>query len=136
MPTAEALALLADLRARQRQFDAAVHLYRQAVDTERALFPGGHPQTATHLLGLARLLLYHHQTAEAEAAVREALEIRLNFFPADAWLISEAENIEGAVLEATHHETEGHDLLARTMARLLRDPGPGTEVAQLAWRPR
>lgn len=141
MPTAEALALLADLRARQQQFDAATQLYGRAIDTERALFPGGHPQTATHLLGLARLLLDNRQSAEAGAAVREALQIRRFFFPADSWLISEAENVEGAVLEATHPdneagETEAREILARTRNRLLRDPGPETEVAQLARGPR
>ena len=136
METADALALVAGLRREQGLAAEAEALYRRAIAMDWRLFRGGHPQTATHLLALSRLLLSTGDDINAEPLAQQALKIRRNgSFPQDSWKIVEAENVWAAALQQSGRTQEARPILEATVASLLKNPGPYAEVTKAAYRP-
>lgn len=136
METADALALVAGLRREQGLTAEAEALYRQAIAMDWKLYRGGHPQTATHLLALSRLLLSAGDGINAEPLARQALKIRRSgSFPPNSWKIVEAQNVWAAALNASGHAEQARPILAVTMASLLKSPGPQAEATKSAYRP-
>ena len=73
--------LLADVLARNNDFDEAERRYRQAVELQRELLGTNHMTLSDSLSGLGEFLQWQRRLPEAEAVFREALAIRRQVIP-------------------------------------------------------
>jgi serine/threonine-protein kinase len=89
----------------------------------RKLFPQGHPDLASVLLTLGELLLERGSVEQAEAAAREALQIRKTKLAPQHWQIAQARSLLGACLAAGSRREEGRALLHESCAELCARRG-------------
>ena len=73
---AELAGTLGDVYREMGLLDEAIELLERAVELRRELYPLGHPRLAVALNDLASGLYYQKRYAEAEALLRESLELR------------------------------------------------------------
>jgi serine/threonine protein kinase/tetratricopeptide (TPR) repeat protein len=131
---ANALNNLAVVVRDQGRLDEAAALIEESLSIAQPMFGDAHPRVSIYLVTQARIRLLRGELAAAEAAFRQAMELRAKLYAADDWRIGQIKALLGAALAAQHRDAEAKPLLLEAV-RLLKDvPGPQGEDAAFARR--
>ncbi|MGH8239666.1 MAG: tetratricopeptide repeat protein, partial [Steroidobacteraceae bacterium] len=121
---ADTLDSLAMVRYSQGQLLDAEKLSRDAIASALIAYGHRHPTTASMGTTLARTLIALREYPEAEATLRQSLEIFVAVLPPDHQYVASAEYFLGEVLLATHQPREAAVVLTASVNRWKRSGAP------------
>ena len=126
--SADELELAATLHAKG-ELPTAEALYRKALDAERG---GAGTRLAQALAGLGAVLLDRGALHEAEASLREALELYVGRLPPGHWTTAMTRQLLGSCLAALGRRAEAEALLTESVATLRASRGENDERTRRA----
>jgi len=108
----------------------AADLYRQTVELRRKSL-GDHDDVVTTLVTLSTVLRSEEKYADAEVAMRDALEMRQRLLPKGHWLIANLKRVLGSLLTHEGKYAEAETLLLAANAEFAAQNPPPDQTARI-----
>jgi tetratricopeptide (TPR) repeat protein len=108
----------------QKRYKEAAEYSRRILALRGTVLPESHPSIAAALQTLGRCLDQMGDFAGGEAALKESLEIRRKYNPAESWVIASSEGVLGEHYALVKQFPRAEELLLRSHAVFVKTFGP------------